>query len=85
MALIKKSELKQMTPEQMTVKLRDLKSELMKIRAQISTKTTLENPGRVRVVKKTIAKLHTFIHQKKASAMSSSKVSKKKTQEVRTQ
>ncbi len=84
MAIIKKSELKQMTPEQMTIKLRDLKSELMKIRAQISTKTTLENPGRVRAVKKTIAKLHTFIHQKKVPA-SPSKVSKKKTQEVRTQ
>ncbi len=85
MAIIKKSELKQMTPEQMTVKLHDLKSELMKIRAQISTKTTLENPGRVRVVKKTIAKLHTFIRQKKAQKVSPSKVSKKKTQEVRKQ
>lgn len=54
-----------MNENQINEKLIDLKKEMLKINGQIATKTTPENPGRVREVKKTIARLYTLIHQKK--------------------
>ena len=65
MALIKKSEFKQMNEPQMNGKLNELKKELMRYNAQISTGTIPENPGKIRLIKKTIARINTFIHAKK--------------------
>ncbi len=65
MAIIKKSELKQLNVEQLKEKLNDLKKELMKINAKLSTKTTPENPGRIKAIKKTIARIYTIMHKKK--------------------
>lgn len=61
MALIKKSEFKQMNSKQLEEKLFDLKKELMKINAQVSIGSTPENPGKVKEIKKTIAKINTLI------------------------
>ena len=57
MAIIKKNELKQLKAEGIDKKLLELKKELVKINIQISLGTLPENPGRVREIKKTIAKL----------------------------
>lgn len=54
-----------MNEVQLNEKLVDLRKELMKINTQISTGTTPENPGKVREVKKTIARLLTNINLKK--------------------
>ena len=91
MALIKKSELKELGVPQLETKLKDLKKEMMKFNAQRSTKTTLESPGRVKVVRKTIARIYTLMHQRKLQEKSSPKKekpaslqpSKKKIKEVR--
>ncbi len=65
MSLIRKSEIKQMNEVQIKNKLEELRKEMMKINTQLSTHTTPENPGRIRLVKKTIAKLLTKIHNQK--------------------
>ncbi len=65
MAIIRKNEFKQMNETQLNQRLIDLRKELMKIRTQISTGTSPENPGRVREVKKTIARILTTLHMEK--------------------
>jgi large subunit ribosomal protein L29 len=64
MAIIRKSEIKQMNRTALQEKLLDLKKELIKLNAQIAIGTLPENPGRVREVKRTIAKIKTFLKQK---------------------
>ena len=59
MAILKKSEIKQMQKPLMQEKLTDLKKELMRLNAQVTTGTRPENPGRIREIKRTIARLLT--------------------------
>ncbi len=65
MALIKKNELKIMKETELKTKLIDLRKELMRYNSQVATKTTPENPGRIRLIKKTIAKIYTQLNQRK--------------------
>ncbi len=65
MAIISKQDFKQMNDSQLNEKLSDLKKELMKINTQISTGTTPENPGRVKEVKKTLARIITALNLRK--------------------
>ena len=60
MAIIRKNELKQMNLATIDSKLKDLRKELIRINAQVALKTLPENPGRVREIKKTIARLITI-------------------------
>lgn len=60
MAILRKNELKQMDLRTIESKLKDLRRELIKINAQVAIKTLPENPGRVREIKKTIARLETL-------------------------
>ena len=62
MAIIKKSEFKQMSKVQLNEKLNELKKELMKYNAQVSTGTVPENPGKIKSIKKTIARINTRIN-----------------------
>ncbi len=54
-----------MNETQLKSKLTELQTEMIKLRAQISTHTTLENPGRVKAVRKTIARIYTRLTEKK--------------------
>lgn len=65
MAIIKNKEIRQMSEKDINLKLEDLKKQLMKTNAQIAIGTTPENPGKVRTVKRTIAKLLTQLKNKK--------------------
>lgn len=65
MAIIRKNELRQMKETQLKEKLVELNKELMKARAQIATHTTPENPGRIKEIRKTIARIHTILNQPK--------------------
>jgi large subunit ribosomal protein L29 len=60
---MKKQELKKINPSELEGKLEELRKELMKYRAQISTGTPPENPGRVKSVKKTIARMNLMLHK----------------------
>ncbi len=61
---MKIKELKQMDEKELEKKLEELRKELIKYNAQISTSTPPENPGNVRKIKKTIAKIITIIKSK---------------------
>lgn len=65
MALLRKSELKNMNEQAMAEKLKELKKEMIKVNMQRASGTTLESPGRSKQIKKTIARIYTVLHQKK--------------------
>lgn len=81
MAILTKNDFKQMNEIQLNEKLSDLRKELMKVNTQISTGTTPENPGRVREIKKTIARILTAINLKKNKQREKKKESSKTKEE----
>lgn len=85
MAIIKKNDFEQMNEKILNEKLVELKKELMKYNAQRSSGTPPENPGKVREVRKTIARIYTKLSQKKEAPKEEPKVVKetKKVKEVK--
>lgn len=70
---IKNKELNQMDTAQLESKLKELKKELMKINTQKSTGSNPENPGRIKQIKKTIAKILTILKIKSSKEVKSNK------------
>ena len=62
---MKASELRNMSAEQLTAKLKELKAELFNLRFQHAI-NQLENPHRIEDVKRDIARVMTILHEKKA-------------------
>ncbi len=60
---MKASEIRAMSMEELESKLKDLKSELFNLRFQLAI-NQLENPMRIKAVKKDIAKIHTVKREK---------------------
>ena len=60
MAIIRKNELNQMNKQALDSKLNDIRRELMRINSQISAGTIPENPGRIKEMKRTIARILTL-------------------------
>ncbi len=60
MAILRTKEIMQMNAEQQKEKLNELKEELMKMNTQKSVGKNIKNPGRMREIKKTIARLLTL-------------------------
>ncbi len=60
---MKASEIRTMSMEELESKLKDLKSELFNLRFQLAI-NQLENPMRIKAVKKDIAKIHTVKREK---------------------
>jgi len=63
MAIIKKSELRQI--QKIEDRLAELRKELMKFNSQRAVKTTIENPGKIKELKRSIAKLLTIQNQQR--------------------
>ena len=59
---MKASELRESTIEELQTKLKDLKEELFNLRFQLAV-NQLENPSRIKAVKKDIARVSTVIRQ----------------------
>ena len=59
MAILHVKEMRKMKDEDLDKKLIDLKKELMRVNAQISQGTAPEKPGRIKEIKKTIARILT--------------------------
>ena len=57
MAILKRSELKQLDGKKIQEKLKELRDRMIKINFQRSTKTTPDNPGQIKETRRTIAKL----------------------------
>ncbi len=60
MAKIRKKELNQMSKELLKNTLDELSKELFKLNAKRAIGTALESPGRIKQIKKTIARIHTI-------------------------
>ena len=63
MPVLRLDEVREMTPEQRREKLAELKTELSKLRTLINAGGSVENPGRVKVLKKAVARVETIIHE----------------------
>ena len=66
---MKASELHDKTPDQLRDELGNLKNESFNLRFQQAT-GQLENPARLRTVKRDVARVHTVLNQKAAAAAS---------------
>jgi large subunit ribosomal protein L29 len=65
MAIVKVKEVRGMSVDQREKQLSDLKSELLKERAITSTGGAPENPGRIRELRRTIARILTIQKEEK--------------------
>ena len=63
---MKTSELREMTSAELNTKLQDLKEELFNLRFQLAI-NQLDNPMRIKAVKKDIARVQTIIRQNELS------------------
>ena len=66
---MKISEIKTLSANDLNTKLKDIKSELFNLRFQLAI-NQLENPMRIRAVKKDIARVQTVIREKEISEAS---------------
>ncbi|MBS3146151.1 50S ribosomal protein L29 [Candidatus Woesearchaeota archaeon] len=62
MAILRNKEIRSMNKDQLITKMADLNRELIKYRSQIAMGTLPENPGRIKLIKKTIAKIKTSMN-----------------------
>mgnify|MGYP003976126699 CR=1 FL=1 len=60
MSIIRKNELVQMDEKSLDGKLVELKKELIKINAQVAIGTVPENPGKIKEIRRTIARINTL-------------------------
>ncbi|MBR0423257.1 MAG: 50S ribosomal protein L29 [Clostridia bacterium] len=65
---MKISEIRNLNENDLKTKLKDLKSELFNLRFQLAI-NQLENPMRIRTVKKDIARVQTILREKELSAV----------------
>ena len=63
MPIVRMKEIRDMTSEQRQQKLEELKTELSKMRTLINAGGSVENPGRVRALRKSIAQLKTVMNE----------------------
>ncbi len=59
---LKPDEIRKMSPEERKERLEELRMELIKLRLQAEM-GTLDNPGRIKTIKKTIARILTIIRE----------------------
>lgn len=64
----KTSEIKNLNTEELILKIKDLKSELFNLRFQLAV-NQLENPMRIRFVKREIARAQTFLRMKEIESL----------------
>lgn len=68
---MKTKELRKLDEKTMKVRLEEIEKELMKLNAQVATGTSPENPGKIRSLRKTIAKILTLLNEKKLKEVKS--------------
>ncbi len=63
MAILKMAEIREMNPEEIDRKLVELHSELAKQRASMASGAGMENPGVIRAIRRSIARILTYINE----------------------
>jgi len=81
MAAIKAKEIRGLHAEELEEKVVSLKNELSKEKAQISSGTKAENPGKIKKIRREIARTLTIINEKKLLGKVSTKSKKEDTKE----
>lgn len=69
MAILKKSQLKELNPAQMQEKLTELSAELSAERMQTASGGSKPNSGRLRTLRRTIARIATLLRKRKAQSL----------------
>ncbi|MFN4132866.1 MAG: 50S ribosomal protein L29 [Candidatus Hadarchaeales archaeon] len=64
MAILRANDVRAMSREEMLEKLRELRAELSRMKAIIAAGGTVENPGRIREIKRTIARIITIVKER---------------------
>ena len=64
MAIMRMSEIRKLRPEQRDSRLAQYRRELMDMYSQLSAGGSIEDPGRIKLLKKTIARLLTVNNEK---------------------
>ncbi|HYD03488.1 MAG TPA: 50S ribosomal protein L29 [Alphaproteobacteria bacterium] len=75
---MKFKDIQKMPKDELSKKLVDLKTELMKLNAQIAVGTTVKNTKQVRDIKRTIAKIETLNNQSGQKQVAAAKAKKYK-------
>ncbi|MHA2253682.1 MAG: 50S ribosomal protein L29 [Candidatus Kariarchaeaceae archaeon] len=60
MAIMRMSEIRRLKPDQRDARLKQYRRELMDLRSMLSAGGSIDNPGRISAVKRTIARLITI-------------------------
>ncbi|MEM1538684.1 MAG: 50S ribosomal protein L29 [Candidatus Nezhaarchaeales archaeon] len=60
MAILRLNEIRKMSPEERVKKLSELYAELLRLRAMVASGGSVENPGRIKALKRTIARILTI-------------------------
>ena len=68
MPILRMTEIREMTPDERIWRLEELRTELSKLRTMISAGGAVENPGRVKALRRTIAKLLTVMREEELKA-----------------
>ncbi len=68
MAILRMVQIREMSPEERDRRLDEMKTELSKLRTMISAGGSVENPGRVKELRKTIARLKTVMREEELGA-----------------
>lgn len=68
MPIMRMKEIREMPAEERTRRLDELRTELSKLRTMISAGGSVENPGRVRAIRRTIAKMMTVMREEELKA-----------------
>jgi large subunit ribosomal protein L29 len=68
LAILRMSQIREMSPEERNRRLDEMKTELSKLKTMISAGGSVENPGRVKELRKTIARLKTVAREEELGA-----------------
>ena len=79
---MKIKEIRNLEKNAVNEKIAEMKKELVKMNAQVAIGTALKNPGQVKQIKKTIARILTIQHESKKTGDSAKNKSTNKKQEV---
>ncbi len=58
-------DLKNLNKEELTVRLQELRKDVMKLNSQVRSGANVQNPGKLRQSKKTIARLLQLLHERR--------------------
>lgn len=65
MPILRVDEIRGMSSEEREERLNDLRTELLRLKTMIKAGGTIENPARIREIRKTIARILTIDHEEK--------------------